>query len=71
MNDVNALIKPAGFIKYLIENPSFNNYFDAFENLSKRFMLRYIKIAKTAGIREKQILEITLLSKQHKKLAGS
>ena len=53
MNDVDALIKPAEFIKYLKENPPANNCFDAFGNLSKRFMLRHIKIDKIAGIREK------------------
>jgi uncharacterized protein YdeI (YjbR/CyaY-like superfamily) len=71
MDDVDALIKPADFIKCLEENPPAINYFDAFGASGKRFMLRHIKIAKTAGTRAKRIMTITLLAKQNKKLPGS
>jgi uncharacterized protein YdeI (YjbR/CyaY-like superfamily) len=71
MSDVDALIKPADFIKCLEENSPAISYFDAFGASSKRFMLRYIKIAKTASTRTKRIMEITLLAQQNKKLPGS
>ncbi len=71
MDDVDALIKPTDFIKCLEENPPALNCFDGFGASSKRFMLRYIKIAKTADTRAKRINEITLLAKQNKKLPGS
>lgn len=71
MDDVDALIKPPDFIKCLEENPPAMNCFDAFGASSKRFMLRHIKIAKTASTRAKRIDEITLLARQNKKLPGS
>jgi uncharacterized protein YdeI (YjbR/CyaY-like superfamily) len=71
MDDVDALIKPPDFIKCLEENPPAMNCFDAFGASSKRFMLRHIKISKTAATRAKRINEITLLAKQNKKLPGS
>lgn len=71
MDDVDALIKPPDFIKCLEENPPAMNCFDSFGGSSKRFMLRHIKIAKTADTRAKRIIEITLLAKENKKLPGS
>jgi uncharacterized protein YdeI (YjbR/CyaY-like superfamily) len=71
MDDVDALIKPPDFIKCLEENPPAMQYFESFGTSSKRFMLRHIKIAKTADTRVKRINEITLLAKQNKKLPGS
>ncbi len=71
MDDVDALIKPKDFIECLeLHHPAINN-FDAIGAASKRFMLRYIKIAKTAETRAKRITEITLLAKEGKKLKGS
>jgi uncharacterized protein YdeI (YjbR/CyaY-like superfamily) len=71
MDDVDALIKADDFVKCLEENPPAMTYFDAFGASSKRFMLRHIKIAKTAETRAKRISEITLLAQQNKKLSGS
>jgi uncharacterized protein YdeI (YjbR/CyaY-like superfamily) len=71
MDDVDALVKPPDFIKCLEDNPPAIQFFDAFGASSKRFMLRHIKIAKTAFTRAKRINEITLLAKQNKKLPGS
>jgi uncharacterized protein YdeI (YjbR/CyaY-like superfamily) len=71
MDDVDALIKPSDFVKCLEENPPAMDCFDAFGASSKRFMLRHIKIAKTAETRAKRILEIALLAKQDKRLPGS
>ncbi len=71
MDDVDKLIKPTDFLKILEENPPALQNFDAFGNSSKRFMLRYIKIAKTENTRAKRIKEIALLAKDGEKLAGS
>jgi uncharacterized protein YdeI (YjbR/CyaY-like superfamily) len=71
MDDVDALIKPNDFIKCLEENPAAMQNFDAINASSKRFALRYIKIAKTDATRAKRINEITLLAQQGQKLKGS
>jgi uncharacterized protein YdeI (YjbR/CyaY-like superfamily) len=71
MDDVDTLIKPAGFAVSLLENPPVMNNFEAFGKSSKCFMLRFIKIAKTADTRAKRINEITLLAKQNKKSTES
>lgn len=71
MDDVDALIKPKDFIDCLEKHPPAMNNFNAIGAASKRFMLRYIKIAKTPKTRAKRIKEITLLAKEGKKLKGS
>jgi uncharacterized protein YdeI (YjbR/CyaY-like superfamily) len=71
MDDVDALIKPKDFIKCLEDHPPALQNFDAINTSSKRFMLRYIKIAKTATTRAKRIIEVSLLAKDGKKLKGS
>ncbi len=71
MDDVDALIKPQDFLDCLIKHPPALENFDAINTSSKRFMLRYIKIAKTAETRSKRILEITLLAQKGEKLKGS
>jgi uncharacterized protein YdeI (YjbR/CyaY-like superfamily) len=71
MDDVDALIKPDDLIKCLTENPPAIQNFDAINASSKRFALRYIKIAKTDATRAKRISEISLLAKDGKKLPGS
>jgi uncharacterized protein YdeI (YjbR/CyaY-like superfamily) len=71
MDDVDALIKPPDFIKCLENNKPAMQNFDAFGAASKRFMLRHIKLAKTASTRVKRISEISLLARENKKLPGS
>jgi len=71
MDDVDNLIKPTDFIAALEENPPALKNFDAFGNASKRFMLRYIKIAKTPATRQKRIKETATLAKDNIKLPGS
>ena len=71
MDDVDVLAKPEDLIKSLEENPPAMSNFDSFGDSSKRFMLRYIKIAKTEKTREARIFEITRLAKQNEKLRGS
>lgn len=71
MNDVDLLIKPLDFVEYLEKYPKATENFDAFGASSKRFMLRYIKIAKTKATRAKRIAQIATLASQNQKLAGS
>jgi uncharacterized protein YdeI (YjbR/CyaY-like superfamily) len=71
MDDVDALIKPPDFLKCLNDNPPALKNFDSINISSKRFMLRYIKVAKNETTRAKRINEITLLSIDGKKLKGS
>jgi uncharacterized protein YdeI (YjbR/CyaY-like superfamily) len=71
MDDVDALIKHDDFIKCLEKHPPAMQNFEAINASSKRFMLRYIKIAKTEATRVKRINEITLLAQQGQKLKGS
>jgi uncharacterized protein YdeI (YjbR/CyaY-like superfamily) len=71
MDDVDALLKPEDFIKCLTENEPAMENFDSFGAASKRFMLRYIKIAKTDSTRINRIKEISLLAKNGEKLPGS
>lgn len=71
MDDVDNLIKPADFLLALEQNLPALQCFDAFGAASKRFMLRYIKIAKTPATREKRIQQIALLAKENKKLPGN
>ncbi len=71
MNDVDQLIKPLDFVEYLEKYPKATENFDAFGASSKRFMLRYIKIAKTTATRTKRIAQIAMLASKNKKLPGS
>jgi uncharacterized protein YdeI (YjbR/CyaY-like superfamily) len=71
MNDVDQLIKPKDFVQHLEKYPNATENFDAFGAASKRFMLRYIKIAKTEATRIKRIEQISMLAQQNQKLPGS
>jgi uncharacterized protein YdeI (YjbR/CyaY-like superfamily) len=71
MNDVDNLIKPQDFENELDKYSEAKNNWDNFGASSKRFMLRYIKIAKTPATRTKRISEISNLASQNQKLAGS
>jgi uncharacterized protein YdeI (YjbR/CyaY-like superfamily) len=71
MDDVDNLIKPSDLIIALNQHPDAMANFDNFGSSSKRFMLRYIKIAKTEVTRKKRILEISILAKDNQKLPGS
>jgi uncharacterized protein YdeI (YjbR/CyaY-like superfamily) len=71
MDDVDALIKPQDFIDELDKYSDAKSNWDSFGAASKRFMLRYIKIAKTPATRIKRIVEISTLASQNQKLPGS
>jgi uncharacterized protein YdeI (YjbR/CyaY-like superfamily) len=71
MDDVDRLIKPEDFVTELATLNNATQNWDNFNNSSKRFMLRHIKIAKTPSTRSKRIKEISLLAYNNKKLPGS
>ena len=70
MDDVDALIKPDDLIKCLNEHPPAMHYFEAFSKSNKRFILRWIKLAKTQTTRQKRILETTILASKNLKIPG-
>ncbi|NRB59638.1 MAG: YdeI/OmpD-associated family protein [Winogradskyella sp.] len=71
MNDVDMLIKPDDLEKELSEQPEALAFFDAINDSSKRFVLRWIKLAKTDKTRKNRIKKIVQLSAKGEKLKGS
>jgi len=70
MDDVDALILPTDFI---IELQSYQNAlinFNAFGASSKRFILRWIKLAKTLETRNKRIKQASELADKNLKIPG-
>jgi len=70
MDDVDALIKPTDFIKCLNEYENATNNFNAFGASSQRFILRWIKIAKTKETRAKRIKQASELAEKNLKIPG-
>ena len=70
MDDVDALLKPEDLVKCLNENPPAMKYFEAFSKSNKRFILRWIKLAKTPATRQKRILETATLASKNLKIPG-
>ena len=71
LDDVDALIKPADLVEALEAHPPALENFDGFNPSSKRFVLRWIKLAKTEATRKKRILKIAQLAAKGEKLPGS
>jgi len=70
MNDVDALIKPYDFIVCLNEYENATNNFNGFGASSQRFILRWIKIAKTTETRAKRIKQASELADKNLKIPG-
>jgi uncharacterized protein YdeI (YjbR/CyaY-like superfamily) len=70
MNDVDALIKPTDFIKCLNEYENATLNFNAFGASSQRFILRWIKLAKTSETRAKRIKQASELADKNLKIPG-
>jgi len=70
MDDVDKLIVPLDLSIALSQNPSANNFFGSLSPSNKRFVLRYIKLAKTKETRQKRIMQTVSLSAQNKKIPG-
>ncbi|SFI59557.1 YdeI/OmpD-associated family protein [Halpernia frigidisoli] len=70
MDDVDALIKPTDFVAELnkYENATIN--FNAFGASSQRFILRWIKLAKTPETRIKRLKQTSELADKNLKIPG-
>lgn len=71
MDDVDKLIVPEDLKAALSKHDGAPEFFNAINDSSKRFVLRYIKLAKTEKTRESRIAQIALLSSKGEKLKGS
>ena len=71
MDDVDALILPEDLKKALKALPQAATFFDSINPSSKRFVLRWIKLAKTEKTRKSRILKVAQLSAKGEKLPGS
>ena len=71
MDDVDALILPEDLKSALKALPPAATFFDSINPSSKRFVLRWIKLAKTEKTRKSRILKIAQLAAKGEKLPGS
>ncbi|MEM9847157.1 MAG: YdeI/OmpD-associated family protein [Bacteroidota bacterium] len=71
MDDVDQLIVPSDLEKALQQQAGASEFFNAINDSSKCFVLRWIKLAKTDKTRNKRIEKIAHLSAKGEKLPGS
>jgi len=71
MDDVDNLIVPKDLSDALSKQKEASAFFDAINDSSKRFVLRWLKLAKTEKTRSKRINQLVELSAKGKKLKGS
>ncbi|MEM9050413.1 MAG: YdeI/OmpD-associated family protein [Bacteroidota bacterium] len=71
MDDVDNLIIPDDLKKSLVQIDGAKAFFENLNDSSKRFVLRWIKLAKTEKTRINRIQKITELSAKGEKLPGS
>lgn len=71
MDDVDNLIIPPDLKKELKSIDGAFDFFDNINDSSKRFVLRWIKLAKTEKTRNNRIAKISQLSSKGEKLPGS
>jgi uncharacterized protein YdeI (YjbR/CyaY-like superfamily) len=71
MDDVDALEMPNDLLKALRANPPAMDHFERFPPSSKRFVLRWIKLAKTLETRVKRLETTAMLAVQNKRIPGS
>lgn len=71
MDDVDNLIVPKDLQEALIKYSEAKDFFYAINDSSKRFVLRWIKLAKTDKTRASRIDQIAQLSSKGEKLKGS
>lgn len=70
MDEVANLIIPDDFNLALNQNKIAFDFFQTLSPSNKRFILRYIKLAKTASTRNKRIVQVSTLAAQNKKIPG-
>ena len=71
MDDVDNLIIPDDLSEALSANPSAEAFFTTINDSSKRFVLRWLKLAKTDKTRKSRIQKLVTLSASGEKLPGS
>ncbi len=71
MDDVDQLIVPPDLEQALLQKPQAHAFFTAINPSSKRFVLRWLKLAKTQKTRNNRILKLVELSAKGEKLPGS
>jgi uncharacterized protein YdeI (YjbR/CyaY-like superfamily) len=71
MDDVDALEIPNDLTEALRAKAPAADHFELFSPSSKRFVLRWIKLAKTPQTRAKRVEQTALLAAQNKKIPGS
>ncbi|MEM9338205.1 MAG: YdeI/OmpD-associated family protein [Bacteroidota bacterium] len=71
MDDVDQLIKPNDLAEALSKKPDAEAFFDQINDSSKRFVLRWLKLAKTDRTRTNRIEKLVELSAKGEKLPGS
>lgn len=71
MDDVDQLMVPQDLQDELEKNIGATEFFFAINDSSKRFVLRWLKLAKTEKTRKARILELAQLSARGEKLKGS
>lgn len=71
MDDVDALIMPDDLAKALADHPPAQTHYEAMPPSRKRFMLRWIKLAKTPVTRGRRIKQAAELTAQGLKIPGS
>lgn len=71
MDDVDKLIVPQDLMNALKKKDGAEDFFHAINDSSKRFVLRWIKLAKTEKTRASRVEKIAQLSAKGEKLKGS
>ena len=71
MDDVDNLIIPKDLRNALLQKTNAFEFFNGINDSSKRFVLRWLKLAKTEKTREKRINQLVELSSKGEKLKGS
>lgn len=71
MDDVDQLLVPADLQAELQKYPGASDFFYAINDSSKRFVLRWLKLAKTDKTRTARLQELAQLSARGEKLKGS
>ncbi|MBI1191629.1 MAG: hypothetical protein GC205_00450 [Bacteroidetes bacterium] len=71
MNDVDNLVVPQDLKEALARYDTAAHFFDCLNDSSKRFVLRWIKLAKTEKTRASRIDQLAQLSAKGEKLKGS
>jgi uncharacterized protein YdeI (YjbR/CyaY-like superfamily) len=71
MDDVDKLFVPEDLMEVLNRYEGAIEFFQSINPSSKRFVLRWIKLAKTAKVRESRLIKISTLASKGQKLEGS